>query len=207
MVEDELQRIIDGCMKNDRKSQELLYKKLYAFAMKICLRTANNQYEASEILNEGFFKAFTNIEKYDQDRPFLAWLSRIMYNASIDYYRSNMKWTQFLGLEKSEQNHDDSVIEHQLDYEDLLSMIQRLPPAYRIVFNLYAIDGYSHEEIAEITGISASTSRSNLYKARQKLQQMLSMPQSVIIFFIMKARAAAKSQNRTAQFTQIEPDQ
>ncbi|MGE5429081.1 MAG: RNA polymerase sigma factor [Methylococcaceae bacterium] len=188
MVEDELQQIIDGCLQQERKSQELLYKKLYGFAMKICLRYAGNQYEASEILNEGFFKAFTNIEKYDPARPFLAWISKIMYNACIDYYRSNLKWTQLVGLEKSEQKPDEPALEHQLDYEDLLSMIQRLPPAYRMVFNLYAVDGFSHEEIAAMTGISASTSRSNLYKARQKLQQMLSVPQSIIILLLIKLR-------------------
>jgi RNA polymerase sigma-70 factor (ECF subfamily) len=191
MVDDELQRIIDGCLQYDRKSQELLYKKLYAFAMKICLRYADNHYEASEILNEGFFKAFTNIEKYDQSRPFLAWLGKIMYNASIDYYRSNLKWAHLVDLEKSEQKPAESAIEHKLDYEDLLSLIQRLPPSYRIVFNLYAVDGFSHEEIAEMTGISASTSRSNLHKARQKLQQMLSMPQSVVILLLMRLRKIA----------------
>ena len=188
MVEQELQRIIDGCIEYDRKSQELLYKELYGFAMKICLRYADNRQEASEILNEGFFKAFTNMEKYDKSRSFLAWLGKIMYNASIDHYRANLKWSQFVGLEKSELKANESAVEHKLDYEDLLSMVQRLPPAYRIVFNLYAVDGYSHEEIAEITGISASTSRSNLHKARQKLQQMLSVPQSVIILLVLKLK-------------------
>lgn len=202
MAEDELQRIVSGCIENDRKSQELLYKKLYGFAMKICLRYANNAYEASDILNEGFFKAFTNIEKYDPAKPFLAWISKIMYNACIDYYRSNLKWTQLVGLEKSEQKKEDSAIEHQLDYEDLLSMIQRLPPAYRVVFNLYAVDGFTHEEIAAMTGISASTSRSNLHKAREKLQQMLSMPQSVIILLLMKLRKTAG--NDRIPFTKIQ---
>ena len=186
MVEKELQQIIDGCIEYDRKSQELLYKKLYGFAMKICLRFADNPQEASEVVNEGFFKAFTNMDKYDKNRSFLAWLSKIMHNASIDYYRANLKWSQFVELKKSELKAHESAVEHKLDYEDLLSMIQRLPPAYRIVFNLYAVDGYSHEEIAEMTGISASTSRSNLYKARQKLQQMLSVPRSVIVLLVLK---------------------
>jgi RNA polymerase sigma factor (sigma-70 family) len=154
-------------------------------------------------LNEGFFKAFTNIEKYDQSRPFLSWLSKIMFNASIDYYRTNLKWTQFVGLEKTEQKTNESAVEHKLDYEDLLSMIQRLTPAYRIVFNLYAVDGYSHEEIAEMTGISASTSRSNLYKARQKLQQMLSVTRSVIILLVLKLKGAIIDRVRTDHFTKI----
>ena len=169
MVERELQQIIDGCIEQDRHSQELLYKKLYGFAMKICLRYTENRYEAADVLNEGFFKAFTNMEKYDKNWPFKTWLSKIMHNASIDYYRSNFKWSQLVGIEKSDTKINEAAVENKLDYEDLLSLIQRLPPAYRLVFNLYAVDGYSHEEIAEMTGITASTSRSNLYKARVKL--------------------------------------
>ena len=188
MIEKELEQIIDGCIKQDRQSQELLYKKLYGYAMKICLRYSENRDTASEILNEGFFKAFTNLEKYDKSWPFKAWLSKIMYNACIDHYRTNIKWSQFVGLEKSYSKINDSSVEHKLDYEDLLAVIQRLPPAYRIVFNLYAIDGYTHEEIAEMTGISAGTSRSNLYKARVKLQQMLAVTQSVMIMLLLSLR-------------------
>lgn len=203
MVEQELQQLIDGCIEYDRKSQELLYNKLYAFAMKICLRYADNRSSAAEIVNDGFFKAFTNIAKYDQSKPFLAWLSKIMYNASIDYYRSNLKWAQLVGLEKSENKADESAVEHKLDYEDLLTMIQQLPPAYRLVFNLYAVDGFTHEEIAEMTGISVSTSRSNLYKARQKLQQMLAVPHSVIILLILKIKRHATDHDAAVRFTKI----
>ena len=200
MVEQELERIIDGCIEQDRHSQELLYKKLYGFAMKICLRYADNRYEASEVLNEGFFKAFTNIEKYDKSLSFKTWLGKIMYNASIDYYRTNLRWSQFVDLEKSETKMNDANVEHKLDYEDLLSIIQRLPPAYRIVFNLYVVDGYSHDEITEMTGISASTSRSNLHKARMKLQKMLSVPQSVIIMFFLKFKKDTMNRAVTDHF-------
>ena len=203
MVEKELERIIDGCIEQDRHSQELLYKKLYGFAMKICLRYADNRYEASEVLNEGFFKAFTNIGKYDKNWPFKTWLSKIIYNTSIDYYRTNLRWSQFVDLEKSEPKIHDSNVEHNLDYEDLLATVQRLPPSYRIVFNLYAVDGYSHEEIAEMTGISASTSRSNLHKARLKLQQMLAVPQSVIILLVMRLRREAINRERENHFMKI----
>jgi RNA polymerase sigma-70 factor (ECF subfamily) len=206
MIEKELQRIIDGCIEQDRHSQELLYKKLYGFAMNICLRYVENRYEASEVLNEGFFKAFTNIEKYDKSWSFKTWLSKIMHNASIDYYRTNIKWSQLVGLEKSDTKMNDATVEHKLDYEDLLSMIQNLPPAYRIVFNLYVIDGYSHEEIAEMTGISVSTSRSNLYKARVKLQQMLSVPQSVIILLVLELRKVNIDRTETGHFMKIHED-
>jgi RNA polymerase sigma-70 factor (ECF subfamily) len=206
MIEIELQQIIDGCIEQDRHSQELLYKKLYGFAMNICLRYANNRYEATDVLNDGFFKAFTNIEKYDKSWPFKAWLSKIMYNASIDYYRTNLKWSQLVGLEKSDIKVNEVSIEHKLDYEDLLKTIQQLPPTYRIVFNLYAIDGYSHEEIAEMIGITASTSRSNLHKARVKLQQMLSVPQSVIILLVLELRKATISQAALGHLMKIKED-
>lgn len=170
----DLQSIIDGCIKFDRQSQELLYKRLYGFAMKICLRYAGDQNEASEILNEGFFKVFTGIKKYDKERPFKTWFGKIMNNASIDYYRRNLKWNQSSDLDISGLKIPEDKMEDNLNYQELIAIIQNLPNAYRLVFNLYVIDGYSHDEIAEMIGISASTSRSNLYKARMKLQQMLS---------------------------------
>jgi RNA polymerase sigma-70 factor (ECF subfamily) len=204
MVETEFQRIIDGCIEQDRQSQELLYKTFYGFAMKICLRFADNQYEASEILNEGFFKAFTNIEKYDKSRPFTTWFGKILYNTSIDYYRTNLRWSQFVDLEKSDTKMNDFNVEQKLDYEDLIAIIQRLPPAYRVVFNLYVVDGYSHEEIAEMTGITASTSRSNLHKARLKLQKMLSLPQSVIIMFLLRYKREIEDRSPVEQFIKIQ---
>ncbi|MEL7589252.1 MAG: sigma-70 family RNA polymerase sigma factor [Prolixibacteraceae bacterium] len=179
MAEQELQQLIDGCVRQERQSQEMLYQRLYGFAMKICLRCADNRQQAVEIVNDGFFKAFTNIGKYDSRWPFKAWLKKILYHASIDYYRSNLKWANMEELEQSDHLVHEGGAEHKLDYDELLSMVQRLPPAYRIVFNLYAIDGYSHEEIAQMTGISAGTSRSNLHKARQKLQQMLTGPRVI----------------------------
>jgi RNA polymerase sigma-70 factor (ECF subfamily) len=185
MTEKEIQQLIDGCLSNDRQSQRLLYQKLYGYAMKICLRYAGNTGEAAEIVNDGFFKAFTNIEKYNRDYPFRAWLSKIMYNVSVDYYRSNLRWSRMEGLEKAIHPAHEITAERKLEYEDLLSYVQRLPPAYRLVFNLYAIDGYSHEEIARMAGISESTSRSNLTKARQKLRQMLSEPSLVRIMLLI----------------------
>lgn len=198
MVEQDLKQIIAGCRNHDRQSQKMLYQRLYGFAMKICLRYAKNRDEASEMLNDGFFKAFTNIEKYDENWPFKAWLSKIMYHVSIDYYRANLKWSNMENLDKTDHHSIEANVERKLSYDDLLSIVQKLPPAYRVVFNLYAIDGHSHEEIAEMVGISPSTSRSNLHKARKKLKQMLSMPQPIIVLLIWKCKfiSAAKANNR-----------
>ncbi|MGQ8337764.1 RNA polymerase sigma factor [Sunxiuqinia sp. A32] len=204
MPDNELQQLIDGCQRNDRQSQKLLYQRFYGFAMKICLRFANNQNEAVEVLNDGFFKAFTNIDKYDEKWAFKAWLSKIMQNSSIDYYRSNLRWSRMEELEQSDLSMNDAVVEGQLGYEDLLSMVQQLPPTYRLVFNLYAIDGYSHEEISKIVGISIGTSRSNLFKARKKLQLMLTKPKSILALLIYKYRLRTRENShlKTLQIQQ-----
>ncbi len=174
MGEEELHQLIGGCIKQERSSQKMLYKAFYGFSMGICLRYANNREEAAEVMNQGFFKVFTRIETYDTSRPFKAWLGKIMMNVSIDYYRSNLKMAYTEDLDKAEYVTDGELADRKLNYDDLLAMIQKLPNAYRTVFNLFAIEGYSHEEIGEMLNISSGTSKSNLHKARQKLKQMIS---------------------------------
>ena len=173
MGEEELQKLIGGCVKQDRKSQKMLYKAFYGFAMAICLRYTGNRDEAAEVMNQGFMKVFTKIETFDAARPFKAWLGRIMMNVSIDHYRANLKMAYSEDLENAEHLDDGTFTDSNLNYQDLLTMVQQLPQAYRTVFNLFAIDGYSHEEIAETLHINVGTSKSNLFKARQKLKQMI----------------------------------
>ncbi|HEY1023990.1 MAG TPA: sigma-70 family RNA polymerase sigma factor [Sphingobacteriaceae bacterium] len=168
-----IKQLIQGCLKKRLDDQYKLYKHFYSYALSICLRYAGNKYEAADILNDGFMKAFTNLSKYDDCKPFHLWLRRIMMNTAIDYYRSNLKYRNTYDLDAAESIRDNGSIEHKLDYEDLLKLVQQLPPSYRTVFNLFAIDGYSHEEIALQLGITIGASKSNLFKARQKLQQAL----------------------------------
>ncbi|HTK17953.1 MAG TPA: sigma-70 family RNA polymerase sigma factor [Mucilaginibacter sp.] len=179
MGEEELHQLIGGCIRKDRGSQKMLYKAFYGFSMGICLRYANNREEAAEVMNQGFFKVFTRIDTYDITRPFKAWLGKIMTNVSIDYYRANLKMAYADDLDKAENITDGELPDRKLNYEDLLAMVQRLPNAYRTVFNLYAIEGYTHEEIGEMLEISSGTSKSNLHKARQKLKQMILEADSV----------------------------
>ncbi|SDH02018.1 RNA polymerase sigma factor [Mucilaginibacter sp. P25] len=173
MGEEELHQLINGCVKQDRKSQKMLYKAFYGFSMGICLRYAGNRDEAAEVMNQGFMKVFTHIDRFDTSRPFKAWIGRIMMNVSIDYYRANLKMAYTEDLEKAENVSEGDLTDKNLNYEDLLAMVQQLPQAYRTVFNLFAIDGYSHEEIGEMLNINSGTSKSNLHKARQKLKQMI----------------------------------
>jgi len=173
MGEEELHQLINGCLRQDRKSQKMLYKAFYGFSMGICLRYAGNRDQAAEVMNQGFFKVFTRIESYDFDKPFKAWLGKIMINTSIDYYRANLKMAYAEDLDKAEHMTDGELPDRNLSYNDLLAMVQQLPTAYRTVFNLFAIEGYSHEEIGEMLNINAGTSKSNLHKARIKLKKMV----------------------------------
>lgn len=141
--------------------------------MAICRRYALNDFDAAEVLNDGFLKVFTHIEKYDLEKPFKPWLARIITNTAIDHYRMNLKFSDHDDVDDHEEIGQAASIYEQLAYKDLLVLVQTLSPAYRTVFNLYAIDGYSHEEIASLLKISTGTSKSNLFKARQQLREKL----------------------------------
>jgi len=171
-----LSLLIEGCRKGNRASQIRLYKHFYGYAMGVCLRFCKSRDEALEIVNDGFLKAFTKIDQYDPDQPFKPWLRRILINASIDYYRKYHKLSEPLDYTSSLDSTSDYVENDALNhlaYEALLDVIQNLSPMYRLVFNLYVMEGLSHQEIAEKLGISVGTSKSNLSKARQKIQSML----------------------------------
>src|SRR4051812_10203343 len=109
MGEEELHQLIRGCIKQDRKCQKMLYKAFYGFSMGICLRYAGNRDEATEVMNQGFFKVFTHIERFDLSRPFKAWLGKIMMNASIDFYRANLKMAYTDDLDKAEEIGDKEL--------------------------------------------------------------------------------------------------
>ena len=168
-----LSELLEGCLQKNRRSQERLYKMFYGYAMSICLRYVQNRNEAAEVLNDGFFKVFTKIGTYDPDRPFKTWLCRIMVNTALDHYRRNSHQLDFEPVE----DRDVPVVETaltELSYDDIIGLIGKLSPVYRIVFSMAVIDGYSHEEIAEKLQISIGTSKSNLSRAREKLRIMLS---------------------------------
>lgn len=169
----DLTALIEGCLKQERDSQKRLYQLFYGYAMSICLRYSRTKEEAVEILNDGFMKVFTKIDKYDPNRSFKGWIRRILINTAVDAYRQNHK--HYFAEDISVLEHEVVVgnVLDQMSYEMLIQLIQELSPAYRTVFNLYVIDGYSHEEIAEQLHISVGTSKSNLSKARANLQGRL----------------------------------
>jgi len=169
----EIERLIRGCLKNDRKCQKALYKMFYAYGMSICIRYSHDRDEAVEILNEGFMKIFTNLGKFDLSMPFKPWLRRILINCSINNYKSKQKRNLEESLDNSYNERANEDILSGISYQEIIEMIQKLSPAYRTVFNLYVIEGYKHEEIAEKLGISVGTSKSNLAKAKINLREIL----------------------------------
>jgi RNA polymerase sigma-70 factor (ECF subfamily) len=166
-------KLREECLCGNPDSQKRLYKNFYGFALAICLRYSSDRDEAVEIMNQGFLKVFTHLDKYNPEKPFKPWLSRIMTNTAIDHYRSQIKHVGLLELSEAEHISCEASIYQKLGYEDLLKLIQRLPPGYRTVFNLYAIEGYNHKEIGKLLGLSEGTSKSNLFKAREKLRGYL----------------------------------
>lgn len=167
--------LLAGCLRNHRQSQELLYRQFYGYAMSICLRYAPTREGALEVLNDGFLKVFTRLEQYDTNQPFKSWLRRILINTALDHYRQEVRHMNHASVEQIELTAvaNEADAQSQLAHEDLLALIQRLSPAYRLVFNLAVMDGFTHDEIAEQLGISVGASKSNLARARENLRQML----------------------------------
>jgi RNA polymerase sigma factor (sigma-70 family) len=172
--------IINGCVKAKRENQKELYKLYYGFATGICMRYCHNQDDAIEIVNDGFLKIFKTIAsftpKYENvEASIMGWVKTIMIYTSIDHYRKNSKnllvdeigEVHFGLLDSSETSLD------MMSYKEIIELVQRLSPTYRMVFNLYVIDGYKHEDIAKQLNISVGTSKSNLAKARANIQKMI----------------------------------
>lgn len=170
----DLLELLDGCLNKNRRSQEVLYKQFYGYSMSVCLRYSKHREEAKEILNDGFFKIFSKLESFDKSKPFKTWLGRIMINTALDHYRHEVVRNKFEVMEAGEQAQVDETVMSKLSHDELVCQIQKLSPAYRIVFSMYVIDGFTHEEIASDLNISLGASKSNLSRAREKLREMLS---------------------------------
>ncbi len=165
--------LIKGCLKMDRRSQKEVYKKYYGLGLNICMRYANHREDAIEILNDGFLKVFTKIHLKKKEAPLKNWIMRIMINTAIDFYRSNLKVLFMEDIENVGSVSEMETAIEKIGYKELIVMVQRLSLAYRTVFNLYVVEGFTHEEIAHQLSISVGTSKSNLFKARANLKAMI----------------------------------
>ncbi len=172
--EDDLESVIAACIARNRQAERVLIKLFFGFAKSITTRYSANEEEMEEIVNDGFLKVFNNLPKYDYAQPFKAWLRTIMVNTAIDCYRKNQKYAHQVPIDEYEDiiAPDEGII-NKMAAEEILVLIRRLPPSYRMVFTLYVIEGYNHREIAEMLGIKKGTSKSNLQDARRKLQIMI----------------------------------
>ncbi|NBQ48343.1 MAG: RNA polymerase sigma factor [Sphingobacteriia bacterium] len=169
--------LIALCIKQDRRAEHELYKRSYSYLMGICMRYARDKDSASAALNIGFMKVLKNLSSYDQQVPFNVWTRKIMVNTLIDEYRKiKREREKVVYVETYYDNSDFCEVNQALermDYRHLLNQISLLPEATRKVFNLFAIDGYAHKEIAEMLGISQGTSKWHLNAARQKLKEYI----------------------------------
>ncbi len=171
--------ILDGCKANKRKAQFLLYKQCYNILLSVCLRYESNKEDAEFLLNQGFLKIVTKIESFKGNRPFEAWIRRIMINTIIDDYRKHNKDRNIIQfkdiLNDGTENEwvEYNAADLNFEAEELLSFIEKLPAESKKVFVLYAIDGYAHKEIAEMLDISDGTSKWHVSFARKKLRELI----------------------------------
>lgn len=166
-------KVLKGCLRGDLKAQENLLKRFYGYVMSIALRFSSSHANALEILNDSFLKIFREIGSHKIDCEFKAWVRRIVINTAIDYYRKDQKHNNSVSIEVACNEPVEESIINNLYAEEIITMINSLPVKYRYTFSLFEIEGFTHDEIAMQLGITASTSRSNLARAKKMLRQMI----------------------------------
>ncbi len=173
--ENDLQKLIKGCLAGERSCQKQLYDLYSPKMLPLCLRYAENKEEAEEILQDGFLQMFRNVKQYKQMGTFEAWLRKIMINCALMRYRS--KGSRVSRVISLAEAHDHVALSDdflgRISEKEFIRMIQQLPPAYRLVFNLYVFEGLKHREIAQLLNITEGTSKSNLSDARTILRRTL----------------------------------
>jgi RNA polymerase sigma factor (sigma-70 family) len=166
--------LLDGCQRGERRAQELLYKLLASKMLGVCMRYTKDRFEAEDILQVGFVKVFQKVAEFRGDGSFEGWIRRIMVNTAIEVYRKNQKMVASVDIDEVYEAPQTTFDMSGLEVRDLLNLIQQLSPGYKVVFNLYAIEGYSHKEIAQQLGITEGASKSQLSRARALLKDKLS---------------------------------
>lgn len=165
--------IVNACREGNRNAQHALVEHYFNYVKTIALRYAASDEIADEIANDSFLKVFQNLEKYDLKQPLKNWIRKITINTAIDEYRKNSKIPETELVENQTSVEIPDEVLSQLSASEILKMVQKLTPAYRMVFSMYVIDGFTHKEIAERLGIHEGTSKSNLLDARRKLREMI----------------------------------
>jgi RNA polymerase sigma factor (sigma-70 family) len=175
------EQIISGCLEGKRKAFSLLFQNYAPVMLGVCMRYCKNRIDAEDVMQDGFIKVFGQIHKFRREGSFEGWIKRIMINAAIDNYQSNLKHAFHEDVSDIEQasaiadpaGEDDDLPALNIPHSKLMEMIQELPDGYRVVFNLYAIENFNHKEIALMLGISENTSKTQLLKARRSLRRKI----------------------------------
>lgn len=165
--------LYEGCKAGSRQAQEKLYRALASKLLGVCMRYARSTFEAEDMLQVGFIKVFRSMDSYRGEGSFEGWIRRIMVNTAIETYRRNMRSGQHTEIDEVHDDVQRTFAMDTLECEDLLRVIQTLPDGYRIVFNMYALEGFSHKEIAEALQISEGASKSQLSRARAWLKEKI----------------------------------
>jgi RNA polymerase sigma factor (sigma-70 family) len=168
-------QIIELCAKHHRKAQQELYDKYSRLLLGVCLRYASDKAEAEDILQDSFLKIFYNIQDYSGSGSFIGWLRKVTVNTAITHYHKNLKYRYSVEIEEYETI-ETGVISFEEDFytsDELYRVLNELPTGYRMVFNLYAVEGYKHKEIAEMLGIDTNTSKSQYSRAKAVIRDKL----------------------------------
>jgi RNA polymerase sigma-70 factor (ECF subfamily) len=165
--------LLEGCRKGDRKAQESLYKTLASRMMGVCMRYAKDTFEAEDVLQMGFVKVFQKVSEFRGEGSFEGWIRRIMVNTAIESYRKNLRNLNLVDIDEVYDQPQSTFDMSGLELKDLLKLVQQLSNGYRLVFNMYVIEGYSHKEIAGQLGITEGASKSQLSRARAILKEKI----------------------------------
>lgn len=167
-------QLIDGCRRGDRLAQKELYERYSRRMMGVCLRYANDRETARDLLQDGFVKVFTGMDSYSGAGSFEGWMRKIFVNCALEYLRKSDVLRESTDLDNTaELIHPESSVLSDMSAAELMKLVQELPTGFRTVFNLFAIEGYSHKEISEMLNITESTSRSQFTRAKQMLQKRI----------------------------------
>lgn len=174
-AEPDIETLLDGCRANQRRAQEQLYRQFYRFAMTVALRYSRDEMDAADIISHAFVKVFKSIHSYDSSKGALqTWIKKIVINEGLDHIKARERFSHNVELETVPEPEIRSSVLEQMGADEIMKLIHKLPPATHAVFVLYAVEGYTHRQIAEKLKISEGTSKWHLSEARKSLQQQLS---------------------------------
>ncbi|HEV7346741.1 RNA polymerase sigma factor [Telluribacter sp.] len=166
-------QLVRALQKADPKAQRQVYEKYSSRMLGVCMRYVGDRMSAEDVLVEGFMRVFDKIEQFKSEGSLEGWIRRVMVNEALGYLRQRKRLLDDADLDEAQAIADNSIVDQNLEAQELMEIIEGLPTGYRTVFNLYAIEGYSHAEIAALLGITESTSKSQLHRARALLQQLV----------------------------------